>query len=1188
MAGDEPWERVRVLLRRDPGIADHSGELAPDVVDWLRAVIEAVDHASNESGLPAGLERGIVRALSDQSFFVASDANACEPLLGLIARVMAWFDLGEARFELAAGAAECLLHLGDTSGALDCAETLLHTIAVVPDEHRRWVLAARLHDLIGNGRSRIGEFEAAAAEVALSANLYGQLAVAEPRFTDMWAEERFRLGLTFLRAGDQRSAMDPLSDSVDFARAAGNLDMLWFRLYTLLTAVDGIGDRRRSVEIAEDLVELTGRLVPDSEHLSTLVGVLNLLGERRCLNGDLIGAEEASRRAVDVARRLMVSSPDAHGLFVAALGPVGKLLVTRGALDEAVVVKREVIAHLLVLAETSVGYLLELGLEQRALADAIEECVDTEASMGPRDDAIATMRSVVELDASYQRVLGALLMDQGSRLEHIGDTPGGLRSTQEAVHLFEAGMADDPSLILPLSCALVNLSFTLASSGLPHEALVATRRSVGLWRQAVAADPSSRSDFVNALNVMGNHLSDLGDHRAAVTLTREAVDLSREIGVDDPDRDGRLAESLNNLGMRLLAVGEVERARAAIDEAVALDRSGQHAELPGTLSNLSAHLLRRGEVAGALEATTEAVDSARRLVAADPSRRHMFATALHQHAVALAAATDRDGCSAAADEGIAVARHLLVERPGARELLAGLLYVSAKFGSGPEMFSHGAELLMMDGIGPRFRWAFASTFVALDLTPVLLEPGHVARAILDIAAVGRVEALSLTDPLDKAKKFRQFDGLAVDGTRWMLHHHNASLALYLLTVVQAIESSLVRRLADPEAVRLQLVAPDLAAALSAAALGTADPATTETRSVSELLTAIRALEGFEDFLRFAPPPVHDGGRASLVIGAAHVGGFAMLVGPSGVTSVELPEFTWRVAEEQVERWARSAEVADWRSIVDRRPLAAIAGLVDDGASVDVVPVGAAMLLPLGDLLPATVNVAAVRSTLTWSGPDSPRRGPSRWFVAHSDGPEASAPGALSEGRHEAIAVAQAVGAEPLGDELSDLADRVLLGLGTATAAHIVCHGRFGPLRGRSSWHDDPHEQESALLIGHAQIGGSAIEHALSRRVEPLQFVALTACSAGRVTGDGQAIGFPTRLLSLGVRTVLAPLWDVDDYCARVLIEAFYAYWRSASLRASVALEEARAALDRNEDCSGSTTGRAFVLFGDPDITFDET
>lgn len=104
-------------------------------------------------------------------------------------------------------------------------------------------------------------------------------------------------------------------------------------------------------------------------------------------------------------------------------------------------------------------------------------------------------------------------------------------------------------------------------------------------------------------------------------------------------------------------------------------------------------------------------------------------------------------------------------------------------------------------------------------------------------------------------------------------------------------------------------------------------------------------------------------------------------------------------------------------------------------------------------------------------------------------------------------------------------------LGEADLVHFVVHGRFEP----------KDSARSGLALSNGEI--LSVEQLLSLPVpSPSTMVVLAACSSGRTgTSDhaGEWLGISGAMLRIGVRNVIATLWDVETKATLRLIDAFY-------------------------------------------------
>ncbi len=170
------------------------------------------------------------------------------------------------------------------------------------------------------------------------------------------------------------------------------------------------------------------------------------------------------------------------------------------------------------------------------------------------------------------------------------------------------------------------------------------------------------------------------------------------------------------------------------------------------------------------------------------------------------------------------------------------------------------------------------------------------------------------------------------------------------------------------------------------------------------------------------------------------------------------------------------------------------------------------------------------------------------------------PGAAAEVAEIAAALP---GARTLGGAAATVG-ATLEALDGSEVGHIACHGQFrpgNPLFSALRLHDGP------LTVFDLQRLG---------RLPPT--MVLSACEAGRsevTAGDG-LLGLAATLLSLGARTLVAPLVVVPDATTRTLMVDFHRRLAAGAGPAD-ALYEARAGLP--DDAAGYATRAAFVCLG---------
>jgi len=136
-------------------------------------------------------------------------------------------------------------------------------------------------------------------------------------------------------------------------------------------------------------------------------------------------------------------------------------------------------------------------------------------------------------------------------------------------------------------------------------------------------------------------------------------------------------------------------------------------------------------------------------------------------------------------------------------------------------------------------------------------------------------------------------------------------------------------------------------------------------------------------------------------------------------------------------------------------------------------------------------------------------------------------------------------------------DDLLCALASADVVHVAAHG--------------DHQPESPLFSSLRMADGLVFAHELEPNPPSASLVVLSACEAGRGTArpGEEALGWPSALLALGVRTVIAPLVAVRDDEACAVMTDLHRHL-AAGLPADAALAAA-----------AGPTGTPFVCFGAP-------
>jgi CHAT domain-containing protein len=147
--------------------------------------------------------------------------------------------------------------------------------------------------------------------------------------------------------------------------------------------------------------------------------------------------------------------------------------------------------------------------------------------------------------------------------------------------------------------------------------------------------------------------------------------------------------------------------------------------------------------------------------------------------------------------------------------------------------------------------------------------------------------------------------------------------------------------------------------------------------------------------------------------------------------------------------------------------------------------------------------------------------------------------------------------------------------------HLACHGRF----------DAEHPLQSGIALAASGSGGLLTAGEIFGLQLRAELVTLSACQSGvnqRHPGD-ELIGLTRSLIYAGAPSVLVSLWSVDDLSTGLLMEQFYAIWRSdpqvSKAHALRASQQWLRALTRDEVLahvqSARATARSQALAGGP-------
>ncbi|MFC5002766.1 CHAT domain-containing protein [Dactylosporangium cerinum] len=234
------------------------------------------------------------------------------------------------------------------------------------------------------------------------------------------------------------------------------------------------------------------------------------------------------------------------------------------------------------------------------------------------------------------------------------------------------------------------------------------------------------------------------------------------------------------------------------------------------------------------------------------------------------------------------------------------------------------------------------------------------------------------------------------------------------------------------------------------------------------------------------------------------------------------------------------------------------GRVAPGARLFVVPEAEAWAAPVEADLTARYRVGRVPNlSILARILQTPAR-PASMLLAFAD-PDGSLPYA----RREGMAVARHYAESTVYTGADATPDRYRAEAGGADVVHLACHGFYLP--------------ENPDYSGLRLADGALLWYADVRRT-PLSaaLVVLGACHAGtgEILAGAEYVGLPGALLAAGARTVIAPLWQVDDALTTDLMGHFHRHYAETG-RPAESLRHAGTAM-------GTTaTVTAFQLFGAP-------
>ena len=947
--------------------------------------------------------------------------------------------------------------------------------------------------------------------------------------------------------------------------------------------------------------------------LSSLSVKLGWVGRR----GDALAPTE---EAVDIYRRLAEADPAAHLFNLASsLNDLGIRLLGVGRPDDALAPTEEATGICRRLAEAnSAAYLPHLASSLNNLGIRLSAVGRRDDALAPTEEAADIYRRLAEANpAVYLPDLAMSLNNLGAMLSGVGRRDDALAPAEEAADIYRRLAKADPAAHLSdLAGSLDNLGSMLSGMGRRDDALTSTREAASIRRRLAETSPAVYlPDLAMSLINLGAALSEVGRRDDALAPGQEAADIYRRLTETSPAvYRPNLAMSLNNLGNMLSGVGRRDDALAPGQEAADIYRqlaeTSPAAYLPnlaGSLNNLGSPLSEVGRRDDALAVTQEAADIYRRLTETNPAAyRPNLAMSLNNLGNMLSVGGRRGDALAATQEAADIYRQLAETNPAA--YLPDLASSLNNLGTMLSEVRRSADAIgcWVEVCGVGAPLGSTSTAVRNLLgEPPLSSVGSegVVLGLRHVVSAGFAEVLALPGRADRARAAKSLGGMVGPAVVHLMSvPGGVGLGLELVDTMVAIEARLLGGRRSEEFGQLEALEPGLAAELREAwRLSTASAEDEQggpvrvLRPPNQVLAEIRGSshEVLTDFGRGrrVGDIIGEAQVDTLVLAADQTKGVGLLIRSGSVEPFKLDLLSLDRIDgafngdgegsgDQASRLRRAARDVVGELLGKRSGLST--GLV-------VVPVGAVSLLPLQNCFAGQGVVARLEHALP--GSEQASQEPAElaapaavgWFVGFSQGPRhlesdtgqpEDEPGGFKHPiplvEHEAAVIAATVQTVP-----TEMTGRTTTsdGLSTARRAHLSCHAQAGAT-----------VNESALMVGEEELTLGELVASGERRVP--EFVGLSACGSGRNTFDDldQAVGFPSMLIALGARSVMATLWPVGDRDAATFTTMFYTRWAASGGTVGDAFTAHVTALQQQRPLN--TTFAAYALFGDPQLRWD--
>ncbi|MEV0534026.1 CHAT domain-containing protein [Kitasatospora sp. NPDC050463] len=681
-----------------------------------------------------------------------------------------------------------------------------------------------------------------------------------------------------------------------FARAAG----LPQPPPTVGEALAGLGgalsERFRVTGREEDLTRaesayrraLDGPWADPTDRAALLLDLGNVLHDRHELRGDT----EALGEALELWRAVSAVVPAGHEARLPALHNLAQGLriwstLTGDPTDRAEMlrVNREALAGTPAGQPGHGACLAGLGVALRLVAEETDD-------LGALRESVELLRRAVALREGDATLYAGRLNSLGNALHRLAQWTGDVELLDEAVEVLREALAGQPPGTKVFGEVLANLAVTLHERGFQTNDPQAVQEAAELARRAVDEGPVRAADRVDRLANLGVVLQSRHGETGEPALAAEAIAMAREALALTASGSPALGDRLNHLANALRARFDSTGERADLDEAVALlERAVEVSpygdpRLPLTLSNLGNSRLDQYRTTGDDEALDRAVSDLGRAVWAGAEGTGAHGTYLQHYADALLFLHQRDGdpavLRAAAD---AYRQSALTEAMPAD----GRIRAAWDWGVAAAEAGRWEEALRGYGLAVRLLPFVASGRLARGDQERSLSRVHGLAAEAAACAVQTGDLVLAVQLLEQGRGVLLGRTIATrDGLGRLRRDHPAAAERFreLSERIDALDA------ADPAGARSGLPA------------GGTDLRHTLAARFERLVTEIRALPGFADFLAPPSPAVLAEASERGPVVLAYCSGYrsdALVLWSGQVLLVPLPAATPEAVDEQVRR-----------------------------------------------------------------------------------------------------------------------------------------------------------------------------------------------------------------------------------------------------------------------------------------------